>query len=97
MADPDVFGRTLLWSWGCDLSGHRGQMCELPPVGRSRWLRGRVGLALIVLLLPCNGSDVDERQVPSALVVAVDPAEDRPAGFGSRVEPVSVHELAFQR
>ena len=39
--------------------------CELPPVGRSRWLRGQVGLGLIVLLLPIDGSDVAERRVPS--------------------------------
>jgi hypothetical protein len=70
---------------------------ERPPVGRSRWLRGRVGLGLIVLVLPVDGSYVAERGVPAAQVVAVDPAEDCSSCFGSGVEPVAVHELAFQR
>ena len=39
---------------------------ELPPVGRSRWLRGRGGLGWIVGLLPSNGSDVAERRVAAA-------------------------------
>ena len=30
----------------------------VPPVGRSRWLRGLVGLGLMVLVLPFDGRDV---------------------------------------
>ena len=39
---------------------------ERPPVGRSRWLRGRGGLGLMVVLLPGDGSDVAEGGVPAA-------------------------------
>ena len=39
---------------------------ELPPVGRSRWLRGRDGLGLTVVLLPGDGGDVAEAGVPAA-------------------------------
>jgi transposase InsO family protein len=39
---------------------------ELPPVGRSRWLRGRVGLGLMIGLLPGDGGDVAEGGVPAA-------------------------------
>jgi hypothetical protein len=39
---------------------------ELPPVGRSRWLRGRVGLGLMILLFPGDGGDVAEGGVSAA-------------------------------
>ncbi|MFT7649191.1 MAG: hypothetical protein ACI8Y4_003949 [Candidatus Poriferisodalaceae bacterium] len=47
-------------------SGGVATATELPPVGRSRWLRGRGGLGWIVVLLPSNGSGVAEGGVSSA-------------------------------
>jgi osmotically-inducible protein OsmY len=41
-------------------------MTEIPPVCRSRWLRGRGGLGWIVVLLPVVGSEVAERRVAAA-------------------------------
>jgi hypothetical protein len=66
-------------------------------VDRSRGLRGLVGLGLTVHGLPLDGWDVAEARVQPAVVVAVDPSEDRPAGFGSCREPVPVHDLTLER
>jgi hypothetical protein len=39
---------------------------ERPPVSRSRWLRGRVGLGLMILPFPVDGSGVVQRRVAAA-------------------------------
>jgi RNA polymerase sigma-70 factor (ECF subfamily) len=45
---------------------HSDMRYELPPVGPSRWLRGRGGLGWIAVPLPSNGSGVAEGGVSSA-------------------------------
>jgi hypothetical protein len=52
--------------WLATYESKTGTSTELPPVGRSRWLRGRDGLGLTVVLLPGDGGDVAERRVPAA-------------------------------
>lgn len=56
---------------------------EGSPVGRSRWLRGLVGLGLMELVLPLDGREVAEAGVQSAVVVAVEPSNDGPAGLST--------------
>src|SRR5690606_35198523 len=70
---------------------------EVPPVDRSRGLRGQVGLGLTVALFPLDGWDVAEARVQPPVVVGVDPGEDRPAGLRAGVEPVAVHDLSLER
>ena len=71
--------------------------CGLPPAGRTRGLRGLVGLGLTVVGLPLEGWDVAEAGVQSSGVVSVDPGEDRPPCLCLGPEPVAMDELAFQR
>ena len=64
-------------------------MNEGPPVDRSRWLRGLVGLGLTVVVLPLEGREVAEARVEPLAVVAVDPAEDRAPCASPVREPVA--------
>ena len=63
MMDENGYGLAMVN--GCD---HNvvSSGSELPPVGRSRWLRGRVGPGLMILLLPGAGGDVAEGEVSAA-------------------------------
>jgi len=53
--------RTQVFPWAPVQPG-----TEVPPVGRSRWLRGLLGRGLNVLVFPCDGGDVSEGGVPAA-------------------------------
>ena len=48
-------------------------------------------------MLPLDGGDVAEARVEPAVVVGVDPGEDRPPGGGPIRESVTGYELTFQR
>ena len=78
------------------IATERASLGELPPVDRSRWLRGQVGLGLTVQLFPLDGWQVAEARVQPLVVVAVDPREDRTTCIGSGREPVAVHDFAFE-
>ena len=52
---------------------------------------------MTVVVLPLGGWEVAEAGVQSAVVVAVDPGEDRPTCLGPGAELVAVHDLAFER
>jgi hypothetical protein len=84
---------------GDEVSGYAATdlLGEVPPVGRSRGLRGLVGLGLTVVVLPLDRGPVAEAGVQAPVVVGVDPGEDRPASPGAVGEPVAGHELAFER
>jgi len=69
---------------------------EVPPAGRSRGLRGLVGLGLTIVAFPFGGWDVAEARVKAPVVVGVDPGEDRSTGLGAGGEAVAVHDLAFE-
>lgn len=57
----------------------------LPPVDRSRGLRGLVGLGLMVLGLPFGWCDVSEAGMAASGVVSVDPGENGPRRASARV------------
>lgn len=72
------------------------EIFEVPPICRSRGLRGLVGGLLMVGVLPFDRWQVSEGGVESSGVVSVDPGEDRPAGPGTVFEAVAADELPFQ-
>ena len=71
-------------------------LSEVPPVCRSRGLRGLVDGLLMVGVLPFDRWQVSEAGVEPSGVVSVDPGEDRPAGPGPVFELVSADEFTFE-